>query len=88
MANWQPIRESRKTFKKNSSTRQECIDLMNDYVDDKSDNNYERFTGLVHLKNDCWLNCLLKCFNILPLRRILLDGLKDGCVSNVTAVLT
>ena len=32
--------------------------------------------------------CLLQCFNALPPRRILLDGLKDGCVSNVTAALT
>ena len=27
-------------------------------------------------------------YNALPLRRILLDGLKDGCVLNVTAALT
>ena len=34
----------------NSSIRQECIDLLNDNVDDKSDKNYQRFTGLVNLK--------------------------------------
>ena len=57
----------RKIVSTNSSTRQECIDLLNDNVDDKSDKNYERFTGLVNLKNDCWLNCLLQCFITLYL---------------------
>ena len=70
-----------------SSTRQKRINLTNG-VDDESGKKYEKFTGLVNKRNDCWLNFLLQCFNALPLRRNLLDGMKDVCVSNVTAAIT
>lgn len=70
-----------------SSKRQKRINLTNG-VDDESGKKYEKFTGLVNKRNDCWLNCLLQCFNALPLRRNLLDGMKDVCVSNVTAAIT
>ena len=49
-------------------------------VDDESGKKYEEFTG--------WLNCLLQCFNTLPLHCNLLDGMKDVCVSIVTATIT
>ena len=69
-----------------NSKRQKRIDLLNG-VDDNSGNKYEKFTGLVNKRNDCWLNCLLQCFNALPIRHNLLNGIKDSN-STVTAAIT
>ena len=60
-----------------NSKRQKRIDLLNG-VNDNSGNKYEKFTGLINKRNDCPLNCLLQCFNALPIRRNLLNGIKDS----------
>ena len=44
-----------------SSKQLKSVDIIG--TDDQSSKKYEKFTGLVNKKNDCWLNCLLQCFN-------------------------